>query len=66
MLHDAGTDMTIFTQDSTRSASTSKAATKVPIETVLKTGGWRSMETFASHCNKQIDNSEMFTTSIVM
>ena len=43
VLHDAGIDMTIFTQDSTRSASTSKAATKVPIETVLKTGGWRSM-----------------------
>ena len=49
MLHDAGIDMTIFTQDSTRSASTSKAATKVPIETVLKSGGWRSMRTFANY-----------------
>ena len=43
VLHDAGIDMTIFTPHSIRSASTSKAATKVPIETVLKTGGWRSM-----------------------
>ena len=43
VLHDASIDMTIFTPHSTRSASTSKAATKVPIETVLKTGGWRSM-----------------------
>ena len=39
VLHDAGIDMTLFTPHSTRSASTSKAATKVPIETVLKTGG---------------------------
>ena len=41
-LHDAGIDMTIFTPHSTRSASTSKAATKVPIKTVLKTEGWCS------------------------
>ena len=66
VLHDAGIDMTIFTPHSTRSASTSKAATKVPIETVLKTGGWRSMPTFTNHYNKQIVNSEMFATSIVM
>ena len=33
VLHDAGIDMTIFTPHSTRSASTSKAATKVPTET---------------------------------
>ena len=66
VLHDAGIDMTIFTPHSTRSASTSKAATKVPIETVLKTGGWRSKRTFANYYNKQIDDSEMFATSIVM
>ena len=38
MLHETGKDMTIFTPHSTRSASTSKAATKLPMETVLKTG----------------------------
>ena len=38
VMHDAGIDMTIFTPHPTRLASTSKAATKVPIETVLKTG----------------------------
>ena len=47
VLHDADIDMTIFTPHSTRSASTSKATTKVPIEIVLKTGGWCSMRTFA-------------------
>ena len=39
VLHDAGIDITVFTPHSTRSASTSKAATKVPIEIVLKKGG---------------------------
>ena len=66
VLHDAGIDVTIFTRHSIRSASTSKAVTKVPIEPVLKTGGWRSMRTFANYYSKQIDNSEMFATSIVM
>ena len=66
VLHDVGIDITIFTPHSTRPASTSKAATKVPIETVLKTGGWRSMRTFANYYNKQIDDSGMFATSIVM
>ena len=65
VLHNAGIDMTIFTPHSTRSASTSKA-TKVSIETVLKTGGWRSMRTFANYYYKQIDNLEMFATRIVM
>ena len=58
--------MTIFTPHSTRSAPASKAATKVPIETVLKTGGWHSIQTFVNHCNKQTDNSEIFATSTVM
>ena len=66
MLHDAGIDMTVLTPHLTRSDSTSKGATKVPIETVLKTEGWRSMQTFVIYCNKQIDNSEMFATSIVI
>ena len=39
MLHETAKDMTIFTPHSTRSASASKVATKVPMETVLKTGG---------------------------
>ena len=35
------------------------------METVLKTGGWRNMRTFANYYNKQIGNSEMFATSIL-
>ena len=65
VLHDVGIDMTVLTPHPTRSDSTSKEATKVPIETVIKTEGWRSMRKFVVYCNKQIDNSEMFATSIV-
>ena len=43
VLHDTSIDMTIFTPHPTRLTSTSKATTKVPIETVFKTGGWHSM-----------------------
>ena len=34
-------DTSIFTPHSTRAASTSKAATKIPLKTILKTAGWR-------------------------
>ena len=66
VLHDTVIDMTIFSPHSTRLASTSKAAIKVPIETVLKTEGWCSTQTSANYYNKQIDDSEMFATRIVM
>ena len=46
-LRDSGIDMNIFSRHSTRSASTTLAKQFVPLETVLKTGGWRSMKTFA-------------------
>ena len=39
VLHDSGIDMTILTSHWIRPVSTSKGALKVPIGTVLKTGG---------------------------
>ena len=57
--------MSIFTPHSTRSASTSRAATRIPIDTVLKTGDWRSMRTFAKHYNKDIIFEENFVNSIL-
>ena len=65
MLHDAGIGMIIFTSHLTKSVLTNKAATKVPTETLLKTGGWRSMRMLENYYNKQIDNSEIFATGIV-
>ena len=47
MLERCGINTTIFKPHSTRSASTSRANTKISTETVLKTGGWRSHRTFA-------------------
>ena len=47
VLHDASIDMTIFIPRSTRPASTRKAVIKVPIETVLETGGCRSMRIYS-------------------
>ena len=48
VLHDAGIDMATFTPHSTRSVSTSKAGTKVPIETVRKAWGSHNMRTFVN------------------
>ena len=56
--------MSIFTPHSTKSTSISRAAARAPIDTVLKTGGWRSMRTFANHYNKDIIFEENFTNSI--
>ena len=56
--------MSIFMPHSTKSTSISWAATRTPIDTVLKTGGWRSMRAFANHYNKDIIFEENFTNSI--
>ena len=57
--------MSIFTPHSTRSASTSRAATRIPIDIALKIEGWRSMRTFAKHYNKDIIFEEKFANSIL-
>ena len=46
-LSNAGIDTSIFSPHSTRSAASSTAKRcRVPIDTILKPGGWRSMKTF--------------------
>ena len=50
----SGVNMKIFTPHSTRSASTSKAATRIMMPTILKTAGWRSSSTFAKYYKKPI------------
>ena len=47
-------DTSIFTPHSTRAASTSKAATKIPLKTMLKTAGWRRRSTFVTYYNKPV------------
>ncbi len=54
VLVEAGIDMGIFTPHSTRSASTSAAATCVSLSTILRTAGWYSSSTFQRHYKKPI------------
>ena len=66
-LQSAGIDMNIFTTHSTRSALTSRGATRIPIYTVLKIGGCRTMRTFAKHNKDNKDNifEENFANSVL-
>ena len=51
----ADIDTSIFSPHSTRSAGSSKAKKDlVSINTILKTGGWRSMKTFGWFYDKEI------------
>ena len=54
-LSKAGIDTSIFSPHSTRSAARSTAKkVRVPINTILKTVGWRSMKTFGQFYDKEI------------
>ena len=54
-LSKAGIDTSIFSPHSTRSAACSTATKgRVPIDTVLKAVGWRSMKTFGRFYDKEI------------
>lgn len=51
-----GVDMDKFTPHSTRSASTSKVRSIVPLSTILSTAGWKRAATFARFYDKKIEN----------
>lgn len=65
VLSSAGIDMDIFKPHSTRSAATSVAASKIPIETVLRTAGWRTDCTFRRFYKREITNSSAFAHSVL-
>ena len=51
----AGIDTSIFSPHSTRSAASSTAKKgRVPLDTNLKTGGWRNMKTFGRFYDEEI------------
>lgn len=55
-----------FTAHSTRSASASKAALSLDVNSVLKTVGWRNEQTFARFYNKPVlDSADAFSNSIL-
>ena len=47
----SGVDMNIYSAHSTRGASTSAVATRVPIDTIMKTAGWKKECTFRKFYN---------------
>ena len=53
----AGVDMNMFTVHSTRSAATSKVASKLPMKTILATAGWSRPSTFQRFYNKPLENA---------
>ena len=58
-------DMTMYTPHSTRAASTSLAAGKVPIDTVLKTAGWKKDCVFRKFYKKEVTNNAAFSNAVL-
>lgn len=65
VLSGAGIDMNIFKLHSTRSASTSVASAKIPVETVLRTAGWKTDCTFRKFYKRNITNNSDFARSVL-
>lgn len=61
----AGIDMSMYTPHSTRAASTSAAAQKIPIDTVLKTAGWKRNCVFRKFYKREITNNTQFSNAIL-
>ena len=64
-LKDSGIDMGIFSPHSTRAASTSAVVGKVPVNTILRTAGWRTDCTFRKHYNRPVMNDSSFSHQIL-
>lgn len=61
----AGIDLTIFSPHSTRSASSSKAALKLPLSTIISTIGWAKESTFTKHYQKPINKGGQFARAVL-
>lgn len=61
----AGIDIALFTPHSTRSASTSAANKKVPIDTIIKTAGWAKDCTYRKFYKRPITNDTSFSHAIL-
>lgn len=61
----SGIDTKVFHPHSTRSASTSAASSKVPIDTVLRTAGWKQDCTFRQFYKRTVTNNSTFSNAIL-
>lgn len=64
-LSDSGIKLDMFTPHSTRAASTSAVVGKVPVDTIIRTAGWRSDCVFRKHYKRPITNDSSFSNSIL-
>jgi hypothetical protein len=63
VMAEAGVDTNVFKAHSTRAAVTSKAASlHVPIDQILKVGGWSAAGTFGTFYNKPVEVKQFATT----
>ena len=58
-------DMSMYTPHSTRSASTSVAALKIPIVSVLKTAGWKKDCVFRKFYQREVTNNSEFSNAVL-
>ena len=65
MMVAGGIDPSLFSRHSTRSASTSKAALKLPLSTILSTVGWARESTFAKFYKKPLEDRGRFATAVL-
>lgn len=61
----AGIDLDIFSPHSTRSASTSKAALKLPLSTIISTVGWSRESTFTKFYRRPISHLGQFSRAVL-
>ena len=64
MLVSSGTDMSMYTPHSTRSASTSVAALQITIDSVLKTAGWKKDCVFRKFYQREVTNNSKFNDAV--
>ena len=66
IMRDSGVDTTVFKPGSTRAASVSKADREgIPIDEVLKAGGWTRETTFTRFYKKTITNKRQFSQVVL-
>ena len=57
--------MNLFTQHSTRSASTSATVNRVPIDTIINTAGWSNNCTFRKFYKRHVSNDATLSNAIL-
>lgn len=65
VMRDAGIDLSNFSPHSTRSASSSKAALRLPLSTILSSVGWTNESTFAKYYRRPLNKHGQFANAVL-